>query len=80
MPVENKESKARRYLSEGRIQIRKVDYKAGLILAEARGGDTTYYLGFDPDKKEWRCTCEARGLCAHLIALQLVVERPKGGA
>jgi hypothetical protein len=44
------------------------------IVAECRGDSgVVYFLGYDPDKKEWRCGCEARGdSCSHLLALKLV--------
>lgn len=74
--MENIEDKGRRYISEGRLSVKRVDYEKGVIVAEVKGSDALYHLGFDPAKKEWRCTCPARGRCAHLVALQLVVTKP----
>lgn len=74
--AENVEQKARRYLAEGRIRITRV-LPAGLVVAEARGSaGEAYVLGYDPAKKEWRCTCPVigrRNRCSHIAALQLVV-------
>jgi hypothetical protein len=79
----NAEEKAQRYLTEGRLKVERIEEERGLVVASCRGSDTTYRLGFDPAKGEWRCTCEASSKfgrrCAHLIALQLVVERPGNG-
>ncbi len=82
MPRENVQSKGRRLLVEGRLTIRHVDPLAdrAAISATCRGDSgREYNLGFDRKDFEWRCTCEARGLCSHLVALQLVVLEPKPG-
>jgi hypothetical protein len=79
--VENVEQKARRYLTEGRLRVERFR-DDGLIVASCRGTDQTYRLGYDPTRREWRCTCTVehggsrRRRCAHIAALQLVVERP----
>jgi hypothetical protein len=74
---ENAEQKARRYLVEGRIQVDRVE-PSGLVVATARGTEGTYHLGYDPRRREWRCTCAAPGKrCSHLIALRLVMP-PRG--
>lgn len=75
----NAEDKGRRLLTEGRLTVEKLD--GGLIVASCRGDSgEVYHLGFDPrGNGEWRCTCVARGRCSHLIALQLVVVKPKAG-
>lgn len=71
--AENAEQKARRYLTEGRVQVDRED-AGGLIVATARGTEGVYHLGYDPGRREWRCTCPSPGKkCAHLIALRLVV-------
>lgn len=83
MPRENAEAKGRRLLQEGRLHLRRVDPDDGSddprfpIVATCRGdsGDR-YTLGWDQDLLEWRCTCEARGRCSHLVALQLVTVKP----
>lgn len=73
MPRGNVEDKGRALLTEGRLRVTKVGSGDGLIVAECRGDSAViYHLGYDPTKAEWRCTCEARSRCSHLVALQLV--------
>ena len=68
---ENAATKALRLLTEGRLRVTRV--RGDLIVAECRGDSgQVYHLGHDPRNLQWRCTCEARGRCSHLIALQLV--------
>lgn len=74
MARENAETKGRRYLTEGRIEIIWAQV-LGTVVAKAHGETGTYDCGFDAAMGEWRCTCEARGRCAHLVALQLVTRR-----
>jgi uncharacterized Zn finger protein len=65
--------KARRLLIEGRLQVTAVGNRHGWIVASCRGDSgEVYSLGYDPRKKEWRCTCPARSTCSHIKALQLV--------
>ena len=75
MARENVETKGRRLLAEGRLEVTYVDRaQGGRIVAECRGDSgARYALGYDPRTREWRCTCEARSRCSHLVALQLVV-------
>jgi uncharacterized Zn finger protein len=74
---ENVEQKARRLLAEGRLLIERVYRDNGLIVATCRGDSGAVYdLGYDPAKGEWRCTCQAKGRCSHVAALQLVTVRP----
>lgn len=74
--AENVAQKGRRMVAEGRIEIVRVDVDGGLVVARCRGDSGEIYdLGFDPRRREWRCTCEARGRCSHLAALQLVTVR-----
>lgn len=75
---ENAEQKARRYLVEGRLTIKRVDRETGWIIASARGETGSYDLGFDPSKQEWRCTCATprKTQCSHIRALRLVVDQP----
>jgi hypothetical protein len=70
---ENADAKGRRYIVDGRLVVERVDYthKRFPIVASCRGSGQTYRLGFDL-QDGWRCNCEARGHCAHLVALQLV--------
>ncbi len=72
---ENAEAKGRRYIVEGRLRILMV--KGGRAFAECRGNGAVYhpcYIG-----NRWRCDCPARTRCAHLVALQLVVDAPRSG-
>jgi hypothetical protein len=69
---ENAAGKGRRYLAEGRLVIEEVD--AVGIRAICRGLGAVYSLGYE--KGRWYCECPAKGLCAHLVALQLVTRRP----
>lgn len=72
--AENATDKAMRLLQEGRLMIERVDPDVRYVRAKCRGDSgEVYALGHDPAKNEWRCTCEARGVCSHLIALQRVV-------
>lgn len=72
--TENAEQKARRYLTEGRLVVQRVDPESGYVIASCAGEEGDYRLGHDPGKNEWRCTCPAPGKrCSHLIALRLVV-------
>jgi uncharacterized Zn finger protein len=64
----------RRYLTEGRLTITKVD--GDQIAATCKGDSGSIYtLGFDPSRADWYCDCPARGRCRHLTALMLVVVR-----
>ncbi len=68
---ENAEAKGRRYLTEGRLRVLQVD--AQTVRAICRGVGAAYELGHGAER--WYCSCAARSTCAHLVALQLVVER-----
>jgi uncharacterized Zn finger protein len=65
---ESIEEKAVRYLSERRLRVERV--VPGEVRATCVGGER-YELGFEGG--EWWCSCPARGRCAHLVALELVV-------
>jgi hypothetical protein len=76
-PRETKAEKAVRMIAERRLMVERV---AGqLVVASCRGDSgSVYALGYDPTKREWRCTCPASREfhstdCAHLLALKLVV-------
>lgn len=72
------EVKGRRLLTEGRLNIDRVD--GGLVVAHCKGDSGgIHWLGHDPWKGEWRCTCEARSRCSHLVALQLVTQLDNEG-
>ena len=67
---ETANSKAGRYLTEGRIIIRSVS--DGMVTALARGDGAFYEVTGDQDV--WACTCPARSLrCSHLLAVRRVV-------
>ncbi len=66
---ENAALKARRLLSEGRLEVRKV--QAQEIRAYVRGDSAEVYeVGWDPGG--WSCSCEALGRCSHIQVLMLV--------
>lgn len=68
---ENAEAKGRRYLTEGRLTLHRVDDNSAV--ATCRGDGQLYRCGLDPTW-EWWCNCPARtDRCAHLVALRLVV-------
>ena len=66
---ENAATKARRYLTEGRVILTEVSPRT--INALVRGDGICHAVVWHPDT--WFCTCEARGTCSHLIAVRLVV-------
>jgi hypothetical protein len=68
---ENAEARGKRYLTEGRLQIREVSVSR--ILATCRGTGATYELGFL--NGVWFCECPARSRCSHLWSLELVTSR-----
>lgn len=57
------------------MTIEKVDPDTGWVIAKCRGTEGEYALGYDPTVKQFRCTCPARGACAHIYALRSVVIR-----
>jgi hypothetical protein len=67
---ENVETKARRYLTEGRVRIRLLNEESGVVDAEVRGNGAVYAV--DHDDKGWSCDCAARTECAHIAALKCV--------
>lgn len=73
---ESASTKARRYLTEGRLIVRHVE--GSNVRAVCRGDGTLYRLGFSAEHG-WACDCPARRRCAHLMALGLVVAPSQGG-
>ena len=71
MKREDARAKGLRYVTEGRLVVRLVDEGAGVVEADCRGGGAVHRLGHRDCR--WFCSCPARGRCAHLVALQLVV-------
>lgn len=76
--AEGAPSKARRYLIEGRLTVKRI--LPDQIGALCRGDGETYRLGFglvNDYALGWWCSCPARSQnCAHLRALRLVVDAP----
>ena len=72
MSRENAEAKARRYLGERRLTVENVD--ENFVRATCRGSGAVYDVGWTPEYG-WSCSCEARGRCCHLLALQAVTVR-----
>jgi len=68
---ESAEAKGRRYLAEGRLVVRAV--RGCEASGACRGGGKTYAVEYRP-ATGWRCSCPARGICAHLVALRLVID------
>ena len=68
---ENAQTKAMRYLVEGRCIVRHVDEER--VLARVRGREV-YDVEFAPGRG-WACSCPARGRCAHIIALSHITAR-----
>jgi hypothetical protein len=62
--------KSARYLAEARLTVLEV--REGAVRASCRGAGHVYSVGWTRGGG-WRCSCPARGLCAHLAALQAVV-------
>ncbi len=67
---ENAPSKARRYLTEGRVVLVTVTTEA--VAAVVRGDAALHRVDYD-GRRGWRCTCPALGRCSHLLAVGLVV-------
>ena len=72
MTRENAETKARRYLTEGRLIVHRVDGTS--ITATCRGAGEVYNVSYH--RGGWLCECPATGRCAHLVALMLVCVAP----
>jgi uncharacterized Zn finger protein len=70
MPRENAAAKGRRYLTEGRVVVLRVSQ--GDVFARVRGDGAIWQVGWSRNWG-WSCTCPARGRCAHLLAVGLVV-------
>ena len=59
--------KATRLLLEGRVLVTCGEHG---IEAVVQGDHGVYRLVREPDR--WRCLCPARGVCAHVVAVELV--------
>jgi SWIM zinc finger len=74
MAREGASQKATRYLAEGRLTVTRVDSEH--VEARCRGSGAVYRVSWNASEG-WTCSCEARGRCAHLLALQSVTVRPE---
>jgi hypothetical protein len=73
---ESAESKARRYLCEGRLEVQRVASEGVFARCLGDEGDT-YNLRWDEAHRRWTCNCPAYGpRCAHALALARVVRKP----
>ena len=77
MPRESAHDKARRLLTEGRLDVRQVTERTAV--AKCRGDSAQIYnLGYD--RGRWFCSCPcATDQCSHLRALRLIVLEPEHG-
>ena len=73
---ESAETKARRYLVEGRLEVQRVDSQS--VLARFLGDEGDFYrVHWDEARSRWACSCPAYGpRCAHVLALARVVRKP----
>jgi hypothetical protein len=74
------ERKAMRLLIERRLELLTVRREDGFVHAQCKGDSGKIYdLGFDPRRRQYRCTCEEmRGQCSHLAALKMVTTATGG--
>lgn len=74
------EEKAAEILAGRRLTVTRIGTGDGAIVANCLSSDglALYHLGFDPRRKQWRCTCPTptTKACSHLAALRLVVDDP----
>lgn len=73
------EAKAARYLLAGRVSVllRTPD---GRMRAVVDGDTGVHLLGYDPRFPGWRCLCDARKRCCHMVALELITGTPPAAA
>jgi hypothetical protein len=71
----NKFTKARRLLIEGRVRVTNADEVS--IRATIRGDSGSYLVGYDPREHSqgWWCNCPAYGNCSHVQSLKLLWEK-----
>ena len=77
---ENIQSKARRYLVEGRVSVRHVALASAgyaTVVAHLRGDSGELYRVTYRPAEGWRCTCPARSRCSHEQAVMLVTVVPR---
>lgn len=64
------ETKARKYLAEGRVRVTRVSMDPLFFVAQVQGSKT-YAVTYDGTI--WMCGCEARTVdCVHVIACKLI--------
>lgn len=72
------DEKALQYIALGRVRIKHLDVDSGILYADVKSASQSgdpYYVRHDGG--EWHCDCPARvNPCAHIRALQKVVEFP----
>ena len=68
MSKETVVDKAHRYLVEGRVIV--LVAAPGRVIATVRGDAEVHQVAYE--RGGWRCSCPARGRCAHLLAVGLV--------
>ncbi len=69
---ENQRAKALRLVLEGRLRVRLVDPARRRAWVQVRGSSGKLY-SVRYDGNEWRCPCQVRGVCSHLMAAWLVI-------
>jgi hypothetical protein len=67
---ENVDTKARRYLLEGRLQVRYWGPEG--VRAFVRGQGELYRVTYTAGGS-WHCTCAAKARCCYIVTAQLVV-------
>jgi uncharacterized Zn finger protein len=70
MARENRATKARRLLSEGRVIV---DIVRGRYVRSFVRGDSGEFYEVVHDKGIWSCDCVNSGACSHVEALRLIV-------
>lgn len=68
MTRESADAKAKRYLTEGRVIVTRV--QPGHIDAAVRGDGAVWPVTYR--RGSWLCRCPAQGRCCHLLAVGLV--------
>ncbi len=74
MPREDKQTKSRRLVSEGRLRLGWMDNEK--IVAVCTGDQGLIYEITWNVEEGYRCDCEARTECSHILALKLVTVSP----
>ncbi len=67
---ENRATKARRLLAEGRVELEEV--RGRYVSAWVRGETARYQVVHDHGS--WLCPCSCRTICSHVAAVMLVTK------